>query len=514
GTGGVGIHHPSGDVKMIATHSTTPQSVQSSRYWRIYWNVTPNGHSVTEGGSSGSGLFQSSGLLIGQLFGGFDGGQPNCDDPFSDEGDYGKLSYSWDNNGATDSRRRLRDWLDPVSGGTTTAVAGRAPGDCPPIGLCERADRINCGESKSGNTTNGSDTYDTHSSGSNWTGNEYTYLFIPNVTNTITITLTNNSTSDLGLFVLSSCDSNTELVSSNTGGAGENEQISYAATSGTGYYIMVDGRFGGAGAYEISIDCPIPPTSCDFQNVLYCGENKSDTNVDGRTDYFSYANATYSYTGPEKVYQIIAAEGTLTATLNFQDSSKDLDLLLLANCDPDAALIAQSTGTTTTETVTTTVPAGGAVYYLIVEGYSGGTSDYTLNLTCESVVIAPKILLQGAYNGLDMTTNLYTASLLPETEPYSSTGYTFVGGGSELAPSSVLAQGDLIDWVVVELRDANVPNTVLASKAALLKKDGSVVNHLDGISPISFPFPVDNPYHIAIRHRNHLGIMTGSAVRF
>ena len=121
GTNGVGIHHPGLDAKKIATHTTTPPSVVNDNYWRIYWDATANGHSVTEGGSSGSGLFNSDKRLIGQLFGGFLGGQPNCSDPAQDEGDYGKLSVSWDGTNTTDSRRRLRDWLDPNNTGTKIA---------------------------------------------------------------------------------------------------------------------------------------------------------------------------------------------------------------------------------------------------------------------------------------------------------------------------------------------------------------------------------------------------------
>lgn len=124
GTGGVGIHHPSGDAKKIATHNITPTSVQSDRYWRIFWLATANGQSVTEGGSSGSPLFRANGRIIGQLFGTFSGTNPNCSDPDNDNGDYGRLDYSWDNDGATDSRRRLRDHLDPVGLGATTVLNG------------------------------------------------------------------------------------------------------------------------------------------------------------------------------------------------------------------------------------------------------------------------------------------------------------------------------------------------------------------------------------------------------
>ena len=114
GTGGVGIHHPGLDAKKIATHSITPTIVVNDNYWRIYWDETDNGWSVTEGGSSGSGLWNSDKRLIGQLFGGFLGGQPNCNDPANDEGDYGRISVSWEGiTGNTDPKRRLKDWLDP-----------------------------------------------------------------------------------------------------------------------------------------------------------------------------------------------------------------------------------------------------------------------------------------------------------------------------------------------------------------------------------------------------------------
>lgn len=130
GTGGVGIHHPSGDAKKIATHNIVPASVETDRYWRVFWDATANGQSVTEGGSSGSPLFRANGRVIGQLFGTFAGSNPNCSDPDNDNGDYGRLSYSWDNDGATDSRRRLRDHLDPVGLGATTVLNGTANPCC------------------------------------------------------------------------------------------------------------------------------------------------------------------------------------------------------------------------------------------------------------------------------------------------------------------------------------------------------------------------------------------------
>lgn len=61
GTGGVGIHHPRGDAKKIATYSITPSNSNcmdntnylNTNFWRINWISTLNGQSVTEGDHRG-----------------------------------------------------------------------------------------------------------------------------------------------------------------------------------------------------------------------------------------------------------------------------------------------------------------------------------------------------------------------------------------------------------------------------------------------------------------------------
>ena len=79
----------------------------------LYWTATQSNHGVTEGGSSGSPLFNPSGNIIG----GLTGGQASCNSP--DLPDYyGKFSYSWESNG-TDSTRQLKYWLDPNNSGAS-----------------------------------------------------------------------------------------------------------------------------------------------------------------------------------------------------------------------------------------------------------------------------------------------------------------------------------------------------------------------------------------------------------
>lgn len=112
---GVGIHHPAGDVKKISTY-TQPLTLDQwgqveGTHFRVVWSATANGHGVTEGGSSGSPVFDAQGRVIGQLTGG-ESGCSNLTGPDY----YGRFSYSWESNGTADSTR-LKPWLDPVNTG-------------------------------------------------------------------------------------------------------------------------------------------------------------------------------------------------------------------------------------------------------------------------------------------------------------------------------------------------------------------------------------------------------------
>jgi len=131
------------------------------------------------------------------------------------------------------------------------------------------------------------------------------------------------------------------------------------------------------------------------------------------------------------------------------------------------------------------------------------------------VALALTGFLEGAYDQATnrMRDDLRNAGLIPTTEPYSALGYGFVEGGSETATASTFGttpqtKDRIVDWVVVELRDAGDPTIVVSSRCALIQRDGDVVD-LDGSSPVSM---VADPaaYHVVLRHRNHLGAMTAN----
>ena len=118
---GVGIHHPSGDIKKISTFSVPVTSssysgTTSDTHWKTYWIATTTNWGVTEGGSSGSPLFVENGgnsRVVGTL----SGGPSSCAANSSSKYDlYGKMSYHWSSNG-TSSALSLKYHLDPANTG-------------------------------------------------------------------------------------------------------------------------------------------------------------------------------------------------------------------------------------------------------------------------------------------------------------------------------------------------------------------------------------------------------------
>ncbi|MFH1701074.1 MAG: trypsin-like peptidase domain-containing protein [Candidatus Zixiibacteriota bacterium] len=109
------IHHPSGDIKKI---SFDYDSLTSTEYGELagetHWRVADWDLGTTEGGSSGSPLFNPEHQIIGQLHGGY----AACDNDDPDW--YGKFSYSWNTGSQPDEQ--LAYWLDPDNTGLISMI--------------------------------------------------------------------------------------------------------------------------------------------------------------------------------------------------------------------------------------------------------------------------------------------------------------------------------------------------------------------------------------------------------
>ncbi len=124
------IHHPGGDVKKITIDEDAPvtgdygSTYDNNSHWLILdWEL-----GTTEGGSSGSPLFDENRRIIGNLT----GGEANCENPVNDY--YAKFSRSWDDYSENDEQ--LKYWLDPDNTGIVV-LNGYFPNSGGVIGECD-----------------------------------------------------------------------------------------------------------------------------------------------------------------------------------------------------------------------------------------------------------------------------------------------------------------------------------------------------------------------------------------
>jgi hypothetical protein len=85
----------------------------------------------------------------------------------------------------------------------------------------------------------------------------------------------------------------------------------------------------------------------------------------------------------------------------------------------------------------------------------------------------------------------------------------YVNDGGELITNNLLdvtGNNAIVDWVFVEIRDDEKRDSVIITQAALLQRDGDVINS-SGEEVLFFPIE-EGHFHLCIRHRNHLGMVT------
>lgn len=121
----INIHHPAGDIKKISLLGEMnidywpmyQSEGDTNAHIRVRYMPTEHGRSVTEGGSSGSGVFNTEHRFIATLT----GGNTSCNNT-AGYGYYGRLWYHWNRYG-TDSSTRFDYWLDPLNTGAETLDA-------------------------------------------------------------------------------------------------------------------------------------------------------------------------------------------------------------------------------------------------------------------------------------------------------------------------------------------------------------------------------------------------------
>ncbi len=132
-------------------------------------------------------------------------------------------------------------------------------------------------------------------------------------------------------------------------------------------------------------------------------------------------------------------------------------------------------------------------------GKLGLSADNTFR--SHAVVVSPIAFLEGPYNaaGDNLSSELNGGGRIPSASPYAEDPETVTD-----FPENA------VDWVLIQLRTGPSEPAFL-SRSAILLSDGSIVDPDSLAGPI--PLKIDTGfYYIVIRHRNHLPVMSASAV--
>ncbi len=291
-----------------------------------------------------------------------------------------------------------------------------------------------------------------------------------------------NVAGDYDLYLLNSTGT---TVASSTFGGTSNESVSYSATAGT-YVIEVLGYNGAFSAYQCY------QLSANFTQS--CGP------VTGLTATgITYNSATISWT---------AFSGSLSYDLDWKITAGSTWTTVTALSGTSYGLTGLAWSTSYDYRIKPNCQVTGQSQYGSIQSFT------TSNPPCDvspPIVLAAKVFLEGPYKSanLMLTDSLRKQGVLPLTEPYTTLGLVVTGANTTTnAVLAVTGNNAIVDWVLVELRDPATLTTVVERRAALLQRDGDVVA-LDGVSPLGFCSAAGS-YRVAVRHRNHLGCMTGA----
>lgn len=255
---------------------------------------------------------------------------------------------------------------------------------------CQEASPINCGDYLSNESNAGAGNQITNYPGCtgtlNYNGPDKVYVINKTTVGDLQIGMEITSpNTDLDLFLLAdACDQLRCLASSTQNNNQTNTENILFENAPLGiYYLVVDGRNATAfGNYRLELNCGY--LKCADALPLTCGEPFPYSNLLGSDNVSIYScqdDLNGENNGPEVIHQFTqTADGPIEITLS--ELSANLELFLLASCDRNDCLEFSQNPGTADESIVTFLNAG--TYYVIVDGNNGATSDYTLQINCDS----------------------------------------------------------------------------------------------------------------------------------
>lgn len=432
----VGIHHPSTDEKRISFENnpvtTTNYFGTSSPGDGTHIRVIDWDLGTTEGGSSGSPIYNPQHQIVGQLHGGL----AACGNNDSDW--YGRLSVSWAGGGSNSTR--LSNWLDPLGTGATT-LNTLVPGGTTPVcgnNITETGETCDDGNTVSGDgcsstcqieATAGDECFDCITAGDGTTSGstgdntgaaddsscggtddliDEWYCYTATCTGTATATTCNAGTDfDTTLAVYAACGGaelacNDDTVGAppacDLGGNNRKSTISWAVTSGATYYVRVAGWGGATGNCDLTLSCsgtnPCPNDTA-ANPIVIGGLPYSDTGSTAacNDDYNEECPFT-EIGGPDVVYSYTPA-GNQTIDIDLCASGYDTKVYIyVGSVTPGAPYACNDDGcpgsppASFRSSLSGVAVTAGFTYLIVVDGYDA-TSSGTYDMTITGTAVGP-----------------------------------------------------------------------------------------------------------------------------
>jgi len=244
-----------------------------------------------------------------------------------------------------------------------------------------------------------------------------------------------------------------------------------------------------------------------FRTMNLSANDINDNNVDSLDMFFQYAWRNQLYSA-----------GDMPSTLFGRVNDADLGLIIWSEKD-------QLWDNILTTNQRKANNAGEEQNWTIAESNINNLGTFGIGesqIRLDFMRFLAKYIMEGAFrldlaNNILMKTDLRDSNRVPSTPPAV---YPYILDPNRAFIVNNNLPNEIVDWVVIEFRDKDFapdPNK-RHFKTALLRRNGSLVD-VDGFSPVILSKATTQdldttgrtPYFIAVRHRNHLTVMSESA---
>ena len=299
--------------------------------------------------------------------------------------------------------------------------------------------------------------------------------------------------------------------------------------SGIDLPVNVDGTVNTGGTYTLPIATNIGIYDFQDDQVNLCSEICDNTRDDDDDGFIDSDDADCVSPPDLEFIPIIMTENTIFNTcFNILDTNV-LDTHLVIVCQPPINGIA----TTNVDNINHQLCleyspnigfTGMDSICVIICDQSGLCDTSLIPILVEASITQLKlrVLLQGALLGHTdtlMRDDLRKNNLIPFTQPYVDSlpfsRFIIKGSGTEITTPTILmnkldTNNAIVDWVFIELRNEVDSTQIIKTISALVQRDGDIVSAATGGNLFATSLPL--ACFIAIKHRNHLGVMTAAPI--